>query len=47
MNINVPAWSIGALIALVVLVVAIILIIVNGNTHTLDLIAALAVARLT
>jgi hypothetical protein len=39
--------GIGELIALIVLVVAIILIITEGNTHVLDLIAALAVARLT
>jgi hypothetical protein len=47
MNVAMPAWSLGALIALIVLVVAIVLIFVHGNTYTLDLVAALAVARLT
>lgn len=47
MNIAMPAWTLGALIALVVLVVVIVLIVVDGNTYTRDLIAALAVARLT
>lgn len=40
-------FSLGFLIALIVLVVAIIFILVDGNTHALDLIAALAVARMT
>jgi hypothetical protein len=47
---NVPViqpGQLGALIALIVLVVAIVLIVAHGNTYALDLIAALAVARLT
>lgn len=50
MNIAMPTWSIGALIALIVLVVCIILLIVgHAVTATLvfGLVAALAVARLT
>jgi hypothetical protein len=51
MNVVMPTWSIGAIIALVVLVICIILLIVGGHgspSHlTLGLIAALAVARLT
>ena len=49
-NIALPAWGIGALIALVVLVVCIILLVIgHALTPTLvfGLIAALAVARLT
>lgn len=40
-------FSLGFLIALIVLVVAVVLIVADGNTHALDLIAALAVARMT
>jgi hypothetical protein len=50
MNIAMPTWSIGALIALIVLVVCIILLVIgHALTATLvfGLIAALAVARLT
>jgi hypothetical protein len=50
MNIAMPTWSIGALIALVVLVICIILLVIgHALTATLvfGLIAALAVARLT
>jgi hypothetical protein len=50
MNIALPAWSIGALIALIVLVICIILLVIgHALTATLvfGLIAALAVARLT
>lgn len=47
MNVAMPAWTLGALIALIVLVVAIILIVVHGFTWAMVLIAALAVARLT
>lgn len=47
MNVAMPVWSIGAIIALIVLVIAIVLIVAHGNTWALDLIAALAVARLT
>lgn len=50
MNVAMPAWTLGALIALVALVVCIVLA-VAGTALTahivLGLIAALAVARLT
>ena len=50
MNIAMPTWGLGALIALVVLVVCLILLVIgHALTATLvfGLIAALAVARLT
>ena len=50
MNIAMPAWGLGALIALIVLVLCIILLVIgHALTATLvfGLIAALAVARLT
>jgi hypothetical protein len=50
MNVSMPVWGIGTLIALIVLVIAIILLVV-GHALTphivFGLIAALAVARLT
>lgn len=47
MNFPMPAWSLGALIAVVVLVIAVVLLVVHGFSYALALIAALAVARLT
>lgn len=51
MNIAMPAWTLGALIALVVLIVCIVVALVDvsgaPSNLTLALIAALAVARLT
>ena len=50
MNIGMPVWGIGAIIALIVLVICIILLVIgHALTATLvfGLIAALAVARLT
>ena len=50
MNIAMPVWSLGSIIALIVLVLAIILLVIgHALTATLvfGLIAALAVARLT
>lgn len=47
MQANLAPFGIGFLIALIVLVIAVGLILVHGNTYALDLIAALAVARMT
>jgi hypothetical protein len=49
MNVAMPQWSIGELIALLVLVVCLVLWLMGGppDDRTLALIAALAVARLT
>ena len=50
MNVAMPTWGIGAIIALVVLVLAIILLVIGHAltaTIVFGLIAALAVARLT
>lgn len=50
MNIAMPVWGIGAIIALVVLILAIILLVIGHAltaTIVFGLIAALAVARLT
>jgi hypothetical protein len=50
MNLQMPVWSIGAVIAVVVLVLAIILIVLDKALTAplvFGLIAALAVARLT
>lgn len=46
MNVAMPT-GVGAIIALLVLVIAVVLIVANGFTWPLCLIAALAVARLT
>jgi len=50
MNIQMPVWNLGAVIAVVVLVLALVLLII-GHNPTKELIygmvAALAVARLT
>lgn len=50
MNVAMPVWGIGAIIALIVLVLAIILLVIgHAITATIvyGLIAALAVSRLT
>lgn len=50
MNVAMPVWGIGALIAVVVLVLCIVLLVVGHaltSTIVFGLIAALAVARLT
>lgn len=49
MNVTMPVWSVGALIALIVLVVCIVLFFTGGppDDRVLGLIAALALARLT
>lgn len=50
MNVAMPVWGIGAIIALIVLVLAIILLVIgHALTATIvyGLIAALAVSRLT
>jgi hypothetical protein len=50
MNVAMPVWGIGTIIALIVLILAIILLVIgHALTATIGfgLIAALAVARLT
>lgn len=49
MNIAMPAWTIGSVIALVVLIICIVLAVLGEGPSgiTLALIGALAVARLT